>query len=324
MRTFSSVEKSRLADEQPLAGEELVEHDADREDVAAPVDRQPAHLLGRHVAELALQDSGLGRRRLAGRLGDAEVDELDLALVADEHVLRRDVAVDEVQLAPLPVALVVRVVEPLADLHHDVTGQRDRQRLAAAAHAVEDRAEIAPVDVLERDEVALLDLPEVEDLGDVRVLQLHGDLRLVDEHRDELFVLRDVRQDALDRQQALEALDAEGLGLEHLGHTSHVDPLEEVVLPEGDGLLQDAHNTGDFSVLQLHFRLVCAPSAGYPMALPAVLPTVLLEVLAGVLLGVPCVLPCLSTLSPPSDSTKTNVAPAATNGGATKNASGTR
>ena len=113
-----------LADEEALAGEHLVEHDAEREDVAAAVDGQPAHLLGRHVAELALEDAGLGLRRLAGGLGDAEVDELDLALVADEHVLRRDVAVDEVQVAPLRVALVVRVVEPLAELHDEVAGLR--------------------------------------------------------------------------------------------------------------------------------------------------------------------------------------------------------
>jgi hypothetical protein len=92
--------------------------------------------------------------------------------------------------------------------------------------------------VLQRDEEAVLDLTEVEDLGDVRVLQLHGDLRLVDEHRDELLVLGDVRQDAFDGEQPLEALDAEGLGLEYLGHASDVDPLEEVVLAERDGFLQ--------------------------------------------------------------------------------------
>ncbi len=240
-----------LADEQPLAREQLVEHDADREDVAAPIDRQAAHLLGRHVAELPLEDAGLRLRRLARRLGDAEVDQLALALVPDQHVLGRDVAVDEVQLAPLGVALVVRVVQPLADLHDDVAGHRDRQRLRLVAHAIEDRAQVAPVHVLERDEEAFVDLTEVEDLGDVRVLQLHGDLRLVDEHRDELFVLSDVREDAFDRQEALEALHAKRLGLEDFGHTSDVDPLEEVVLSERDGLLQRGHITGDFSYLQL-------------------------------------------------------------------------
>ncbi len=243
-----------LADEQALAREQLVKDDADREDVAALVDGQAAHLLRRHVAELPLQDAGLRGRGLARRLGNAEVDELDLPVVPDEHVLRRDVAMDEVQLAPLRVALVVGVVQPLADLHHHPAGHRHRQRVAAAAHAVEDRAQVAAVHVLQRDEEASLDLTEVEDLRDVRVLKLHGDLRLVDEHRDELFVLGDVRQDALDGQQALEALHPECLRLEDLGHASDVDPFQEVVLPEGDGLLQGPHITDEFSQLQPNFR----------------------------------------------------------------------
>jgi len=56
------------------------------------------------------------------------------------------------------------------------------------------RAEVAPVHVLQGDEVAVVDFAEIEDLRDVGVVQLDGDLRLVDEHRDELFVLSDVRR----------------------------------------------------------------------------------------------------------------------------------
>ena len=88
------------------------------------------------------------------------------------------------------------------------------------------RAQVAAVDVLERDVVAAVDDAEVEDLRDVRVVQLDRELRLLDEHADELFVLRDVRQDALDRDEPLEALDAERLRAEHLGHAADVDPLE--------------------------------------------------------------------------------------------------
>ena len=63
------------------------------------------------------------------------------------------------------------------------------------------------------------------------------ELRLVDEHADELFVLRDVRQDALDRDEPLEALDAERLRAKHLGHAADVDSLEQEVLAEGSRLL---------------------------------------------------------------------------------------
>ena len=84
-----------LADEEPLTREQLVEHDADGEDVAASIERQPPHLLGRHVAELPLEDARLRLASLARRLRDAEVDDLDLAVVGQEHVLRAHVAVHE-------------------------------------------------------------------------------------------------------------------------------------------------------------------------------------------------------------------------------------
>jgi hypothetical protein len=143
----------------------------------------------------------------------------------------------EVDVATGLVALVVRVVEPLADLHDDEAGLRDRHRLALRARAIEDRAHVTSVDVLERDVIAVVDDTEVEDLSDVRVVQLDRDLRLVDEHADELLVLRDVGQDPLDRDQPLEALHAVGLGAKHFGHAANIDSLEQVVLAEGYGLL---------------------------------------------------------------------------------------
>src|SRR5262249_6678112 len=149
---------------------------------------EPAHLLGAHVAELALEDALLRLTGLAGGLGDAEVDELDLALVADEHVLRRDVAMNEVQLLAVDVALVVRVVEALARLHDDDARLRDGHRLRAVARggrlllaAVEDAAQIFTVNELEGDEVGVLDFAEIEDLADVGVVELDGDLGFVDE-----------------------------------------------------------------------------------------------------------------------------------------------
>ena len=74
--------------------------------------------------------------------------------------------------------------------------------------------------------------PEVVDLGDVGVVELDRDLRLVDEHADELAVLGDVGEDALDRHLALEAGDSGEPGAEHLGHASGVDALEQRVTPE--------------------------------------------------------------------------------------------
>src|SRR5262249_44709747 len=118
---------------------------------------------------------------------------------------------------------------------------------------------VLAVDELERDEVAVFDFAEIEDLGDVGVVQLNRDLRLVDEHRDEFFIFGDVRQNALDGEQALEALDPEGFRLPHLGHAPDVDAVEEPIFSELDRLLQTTprtYNLATFSSILLERALV--------------------------------------------------------------------
>ena len=107
--------------------------------------------------------------------------------------------------------------------------QVERHAQALVPGAPHDRAQVAAVDVLHRDVVALLDPAEVEDLDDVRVGEAGHHLGLVHEHVQELLVLREVRQDALDRDDLLEALDAGALGLEDLGHAADRHPVDELV-----------------------------------------------------------------------------------------------
>ncbi len=155
--------------------------------------------------------------------------------------MRAYVAVDDVELAPGGVLLAVRIVEPLAHLPDHVANHRDGGGLVALAAAVEDRAKVLAGDVFHRDEVAVPDFPEIENLRDVGVRELDGDLRLIDEHRDELVVLSDVRKDALDGDNLFEPLLTEGLGAPNLGHSADVDPVEQEVLPKGNRLLLDGH-----------------------------------------------------------------------------------
>ncbi len=60
--------RHRLAVEEAPAGEHLVEHDAERPDVGAAVDRSAGRLLGRHVGGGAEDDAELGSvcRRQSG------------------------------------------------------------------------------------------------------------------------------------------------------------------------------------------------------------------------------------------------------------------
>ena len=65
-----------------------------------------------------------------------------------------------------------------------------------------------PVDVLHRHVELAVVLAEVEHLHDVRVPQAGAHPRLVDEHRGEVGVARELREDALDRDDLLEPVRA--------------------------------------------------------------------------------------------------------------------
>ena len=223
-----------LAGEEPVGRQHLVHAGADGEDVRAVVDGEPTHLLRAHVAELALEHAGLSLGRPRRRLRDAEVDQLHRALVAHEDVLRGDVPVDQVQRLTTPVPLGVRVLERLTHPPGDVRDHRRRHALPHLAKAIHDLEQILTPDVLHRDVVGVPDLPELVDRDDARVVQVAGDLGLIDEHLDEVLVLRHGREDSLDRDDLLEALDAEGLRQEDLGHPSDRDAIEKQVLSERD------------------------------------------------------------------------------------------
>ena len=71
------------------------------------VERLPQELLGGHVAQLALDLSLTRDLHAAARLGDAEVDEVRVAVGSDQNVVGRHVAVDDPKRVA---ALVVRLV----------------------------------------------------------------------------------------------------------------------------------------------------------------------------------------------------------------------
>jgi hypothetical protein len=98
--------------------EQLVEDDAQRVDVAADIEIRgvPRDLLGAHVGECPydLADARV-RRRVhvgVGRARHAEVEDLRLARLVDEHVPRLEIAVDD--------PLLVRVVNAVADPRDDL------------------------------------------------------------------------------------------------------------------------------------------------------------------------------------------------------------
>ena len=218
-----------VAVEQALAREQLPQDDAHREHVGASVDLEPARGLGGQVAELALHHAGIGRLDLAVGLGQAEVHELHLAVLRQQDVRRRDVAVDDAErLVGLGVLELVGVLQRLAALDHHVDDRGGVEALALAALALDQPLQVAPVHELHHEEVRVVGrLRDVEDLDDVGVLQEQRQPRLVEEHADELLVLRQVRQDAFDRNRLLEALHRLGDAAEDLRHAAVIEAFRD-------------------------------------------------------------------------------------------------
>ena len=108
-------------EERRATGDHLEEHDAERVDVAAGVDADALGLLGGEVGGRAHDRTGLGQALLGvDGPGDAEVGDLHLALVGDQHVARLHVAVDD--------PVLVGVAEGGGHVGADVGGPLGRQR----------------------------------------------------------------------------------------------------------------------------------------------------------------------------------------------------
>ncbi len=84
-----------LQRERWQATEQFVQHAAERIDVASHADRPAEQLLGRRVAETQIAVARGGRLGRVQRLGDAEVQQADLAARIDEDVAAPDVPMHE-------------------------------------------------------------------------------------------------------------------------------------------------------------------------------------------------------------------------------------
>ena len=155
-----------------------------------------------------------------------------LAAARDEHVPRRDVAVDDRERRAVVRGRGVRVVERVEDVVHDQRAQRGGQPHLGARALAQQAEHVDAIDELHRDVRRVGVGAELEDLDDLRVIELCRDARLVDEHRDELRVGGEVRQDLLDRDQLLEAVLAARARLEQLGHAADRQALEHLVLAD--------------------------------------------------------------------------------------------
>jgi len=219
---------------QPLPDRDLVEHDAEREDVAAVIDVLARRLLRRHVAELAGQH--LGARVLAARARDPEIDHLHEAVLRDEQVRRRDIEVDDVerlagQRRAFRAALRVKIAQPRGRLADQLDRVLERQEPAVRDAAPAQLVELLTDDVLHRDVRDAVVLVDVVDVHDVGVVELRADLRLVEEHLDDPRIIGELRAQLLDHDFLLEAGHRRLARQIDLRHTADREPAQQRVAP---------------------------------------------------------------------------------------------
>ena len=104
-----------------------------------------------------------------------------------------------------------------------------RHRAVTPAHRAHDGRQILPDHVLHHHEVRAVDVAEVVDLDDVRVIEQRGDARLLAKRLHELRRVGFVGADALHDEDALEPLHALRDRAEHLRHAPRADSLEKLI-----------------------------------------------------------------------------------------------
>ena len=184
-----------LAGEGLGAGEHLEEHQPGGVHVAARVGDAALDLLGREVGHGAQEHAlGAGDGLARHGPGQAEVGDLDRAVVVDDDVLGLDVTVDQ--------AVVVRLAEREQHRLEDVEGGPRRERPLG----LHDLAQGLARHVLHGQEDVAVVLALVEDGDDVGVRERGGRAGLAAEAGDEALVVHQVLAHDLQGDVAVEPL----------------------------------------------------------------------------------------------------------------------
>ena len=221
------LDRGRLL-EGARAGHQLVDQQADGEQIRSLIGDLAADLLGRHVGRRSDHDARRGDERRLGAVGvgaqhlleaahvrEAEVENLDPAVDGDEDVVRLEIAMAD--------AALVRRHHALDDVAR--VAQRDVER-RWAVEVDEPLPQRLALEPLHDDVRLVIGDAELVDRHDVRMVQGGRRLRLALEASD-LFRVGRGRQQDLDGDRAIEL---RVLREEHLAHAAGADLLDDPVV----------------------------------------------------------------------------------------------
>jgi hypothetical protein len=221
---------------EPLLREQLPEDDPHAVQVGAAIELRPAGLLGGHVRQLPLHHPRLGGGGdVVGELGDAEVEDLHLAVVGEEQVVRADVAVDEAERVVLEIAQLVDVVQPAQRVGDDQGGDARVDDPVLGHDLLGEAVHRLPAEELHRQVDLAVGLADLEGLHHVGVLEERRQPRLGQEHRAQLRLVPRPLAHALDHAQLAKARHAGGDGEERVGHASSSEDGDQLVATEPRG-----------------------------------------------------------------------------------------
>jgi hypothetical protein len=205
--------RRRITAKRPLARRQLVQHDAEREEVGAMIQRLVFDLFWRHVRHRADDDPRLcepergdvvwgGEVVCVNGPRQSEIEDLHMAFVGHHHIRGFEVAVDN--LFPM------RRRKRVGQRNRDVEEARLRQS-AIRNHLAERR----PLDELHRHEGNIIVFLDGEDSDDVRVVQRSDGLGFPSEARQSIGVSREGSGKNLQRHITIQFRVARAVDLAH-------------------------------------------------------------------------------------------------------------
>jgi len=187
-----------------LARQGFPKHDGRRVHIGFAIRRTVLQLLGRDVRHLPAHLTFARDLGATRGLGDAEVEHAGDAVHAYENVLRRNVAMDDAErLAAFALGLVSGM-QPVEHRRQDRARNVTRDTRAVRLGDMQETREGLALHVLHDEEQLALRSDHVQRRHHVRVPDARRESRLVQKHRDELRVLRELRVQAFDRDRARE------------------------------------------------------------------------------------------------------------------------
>ena len=195
----------------------------------------PTHrILRRHVGDLPLERPALNAARMVGGFGDSKVRKLDLTGLAEQHVRRRHIAMNDAGSVPVLVGSM-RKVERCGERVCHVRRQPRVEWLSLPTEMTQRPTKVDSFDELERQIVRAAGDPEVEHPRDVSVMKERRQTRFAKEHLHELRVADERRKDPLETNALFKPTRATPNRQEGLGHASDAEPLDQLVVAKTFG-----------------------------------------------------------------------------------------